>query len=205
MTERIRWRNPAMWLVALLVVNSLWSAVASQEAPNEVNSPSQTETYREIVVAPVAELDRALPARMEVSFSAPNTDSGAIGYIILLNNETKVVEWRGVLGDEVPQWSGTLEPGTYTIETVVDEGIVAQQELFIRPFEAYQLEGHIVLSLLLVFLAFTEQGIRALAKKYKQPEVSDNQELSPFKKMQSGGPDLEHVYDQDSPWREPLR
>ena len=194
-----------MWIVALLVVNSLWSAVASQEAPNEVNSPSQTEAYREVVVAPVAELDRALPARMEVAFSAPNIDDGAVGYIILLNNQTKVAEWSGNLGDEVPQWSGTLEPGTYTIETVVDEGIVAQQELYIRPFEAYQLEGHIMLSLLLVFLAFAEQGTRALIGKFKPSGTSEVQGHSPFKKVQSGGPDRDYVYNQDSPWREPLR
>lgn len=194
-----------MWLLALLVVNSLWSAVASQEAPNEVNSPSQTETYREVVVAPVAELDRPLPARMEVSFSGANTENGSIGYVILLNNQTKVAEWNGNLGDEVPQWSGTLEPGTYTIETVVDEGIVAQQELYIRPFEAYQLEGHILLSLLLVGFAFAEQGIRAMVDKFKQPVSSDVEDHSPFKKKPSGNQEFDDTYDQTSPWREPLR
>ncbi|MBT5284823.1 MAG: hypothetical protein HOL29_02500, partial [Euryarchaeota archaeon] len=84
MTKRNAWVNPVMWFVAVLVVNSLWTAVASQEAPNEVNSPSQTQTYREVVVAPVADLDRALPARIAVTFSAENTDSGSIGYSILL-------------------------------------------------------------------------------------------------------------------------
>jgi len=205
MVERKEWIKPVMWLVAILVVNSLWSTVASQEAPNEINSPSQTQKYREVIVASVAELDRPLPARMVVSFSAENTDTGSVSYSILLNNQTKVAEWSGNLGDDVPQWRGALKPGTYIIETVVDDGIVAQQELFIQPFAAYQLEGHIVLSLMLIGIAFAEQGIRSLANKFKQPLDTQTQERTPYKEIQSEAPEFDHLSENDSPWREPLR
>lgn len=205
MTKRNPWVNPVMWFVAVLVVNSLWSAVASQEAPNEVNSPSQTQTYREVVVAPVADLDRALPARMAVTFTAGSTDSGEIGYSILLNNQTEITSWNGDLGEEVPQWNGKLSPGTYTIETVTDEGIVAQQELYIKPFAAYQLEGHILLSLLLVGFAFAEQGVRALAGRLQSTGKQQPVERTPFKRIAKGMPELDQLPEHDSPWREPLR
>ena len=205
MTKRNAWVNPVRWFVAVLVVNSLWTAVASQEAPNEVNSPSQTQTYREVVVAPVADLDRALPARIAVTFSAENTDSGSIGYSILLDNQTEITSWNGDLGEEVPQWNGKLEPGTYTIETVTDEGIVTQQELYIKPFAAYQLEGHILLSLLLVGFAFAEQGVRALAGRLQNTIQQRPVERTPFKRVTRGMPDLEQLPENDSPWREPLR
>jgi hypothetical protein len=98
-----------------------------------------------------------------------------------------------------------LEPGTYTIETVTDEGIVTQQELYIKPFAAYQLEGHILLSLLLVGFAFAEQGVRALAGRLQNTIQQRPVERTPFKRVTRGMPDLEQLPENDSPWREPLR
>ena len=53
MTKRGGWVNPVLWLLAFLVVNALWSGVAQQEAPNEVNTATQFETFREVEVAPL--------------------------------------------------------------------------------------------------------------------------------------------------------
>ena len=103
-------------------------------------------------------------------------------------------------------WSGALEPGRYTIETLVEEGVLVEQNLDLQPFASVQPHGHVVLTLLLVALAWGEQGVRALLAKRSPSVNNDRNEKVPFKSTGLQQDDDSMLWEEnDSPWRDPLR
>ena len=154
------WQTLLLWAGAVVLVNVLWLNVAGQSAPNEINAEDQFQTYREVNISPVFGSSSPMPAAFETVFSSTSLDEGNVSYAIKLDNETTVHAWSGLLSDEAPVWTGELDPGTYTIETIVDEGIVVEQQLELKPLAAVQTVGHVVLTALLVLLAWGEQGVR---------------------------------------------
>ena len=148
------WTNPVLWVLALVLINVLWSNVAHQEAPNEINAFNNFEPVRELTVTSVFGSAEPLPASLKATFSSSSLDEGNISFSLLLDNQTTVFSWSGLLSDEPPSWKGELEPGTYTVLTEVDEGIEVDQVLVLQPFATIQLQGHAVLSTLLEKILF---------------------------------------------------
>ena len=206
MSSSRRWVNPALWAVALVLINVLWMNVAKQTAPNEINTADQFERFREVDVAPVFGTQDALPAVFSTTFSSLSLDQANVSYTVRLNNESIVFSWSGVLTDEVPDWEGDLTPGTYVVETVVEEGIQVEQVLLLQPFETVQMTGHVVLSFLLVAIACLEQGVRAfIAKNTKTTAAPTTTSTAPFKPSAYNEQETLAWDDTDSPWREPVR
>mgnify|MGYP003349845874 CR=1 FL=1 len=87
-------------------------------------------------------------------FESLSVDNANVSFSIKKDNTTEVYSWSGLLTDDVPLWEGELEPGTYTVETLVEEGVLVEQRLDLKPFAAIQTMGHLVLTLLLVALAW---------------------------------------------------
>jgi len=204
MTKRGGWVNPVLWLLAFLVVNALWSGVAQQEAPNEVNTATQFETFREVEVAPFLNSESAMPARLTTSFTSSTIDQANVSYTLRLNNETVVATWSGLLDEVPPEWAGDLEPGTYVMETQMEEGVMVEQQLWIQPFAPFQIYGHVLLSVLLIATAFLEQGVRRFAERIRS-ETDSAPEKSPFSGLQQGMPEVMLPEGEDAIWREPLR
>jgi hypothetical protein len=204
MAKRAGWVNPLLWVIALLVINALWTGVAQQEAPNEVNTELNFENFREVEIAPFLNSDAAMPARLTVSFASSTVDQANVSYTLRLDNETVVASWSGQLGEPLPSWEGDLEPGTYVMETQLEEGVTVEQHIWIQPFAPFQIYGHVLLSTLLVATAFLEQGLRRLAQRGSTDDVS-KPEKSPFKSIQQGMPDVIMTEGEDVIWREPLR
>ena len=148
-----------------------------------------------------------MPAEMEVVFTGVSVDDGTVSWTIRDAANNVIAQWTGLLSEGPPNWSGALEPGTYTVETTVDEGIVAEQVLQIQPFESYRLEGHIILSFSLFLIAFGEVFIRQKAEAFMAKRVKSNPsrvEKSPFKPLRTGMPDDDISMDEDGPWRSPI-
>jgi len=206
MEQTWSWQTVLLWAVAVVLVNVLWLNVAGQPAPNEINAEDQFQTYREVNISPVFGSSSSIPASFETVFSSTSLDDGNVSYTIKLDNETTVHAWSGTLSEEAPVWTGELEPGTYTIKTTVDEGILVEQQLELKPLAAVQTIGHVVLTTLLVLLAWGEQGVRAfLARRASSKPVSQD-EKAPFKPAGYSHEDNSMAWDEsDSPWREPLR
>jgi len=200
--QRPRWLNPLLWVLALLLVNGLWTSVAQQRAPNELNAPDRFETFRELEVAPVFGQSSAIPARLTTVATSSVVDEANLSVTVRLNNDTEVFGWSGLLSEGVPVWDGELMPGTYTIETRIEEGVDIEQSMDLQPFSSVQVLGHAVLSVLLVGLALAEQSVRTLIKRRKANE--SEQPSSTASPTQSAEPSSPHQYE-DSPWREPLR
>ena len=82
-----------------------------------------------------------------------------------------------------------------------------EQRLNLKPFAAVQTAGHVVLTLLLVALAWGEQGVRALVARRSQREPEKQApEKTPFKTKQFALEEDPIAWDEsDSPWRDPIR
>ncbi len=135
------WQTVLLWAAAIVLVNVLWLNVAGQSAPNEINAENQFQTHREVDISPVFGSSSPIPASFETVFSSTSLDEGNVSYAIKLENQTTVHAWSGLLSDRATVWTGELEPGTYTIETMVDEGIVVEQQLELKPLAAVQTVG----------------------------------------------------------------
>ena len=206
MERRITWQSVLMWVVALLIVNALWLNVAGQTAPNEINTENQFQTHREIDISSVFGNNAPIPAELTTTFSSTSVDQANVSYAIKMNNETVVASWSGDLSSDVPIWIGELEPGRYTIETVVEDGVVVEQDLYLQPFASVQPHGHVVLTLSLVALAWGEQGVRALLAKRSPTTNPIPSEKVPFKsKGFQQEQDSQDWEESDSPWRDPIR
>ena len=203
MSERRKWLNPLLWVVALLIVNLLWQTVSQQVAPNEINNPQQFEAVRQVNISPVFGQETPMPAVLVVGFESSVLEEGNISISIWLNNQTLIFSWSGHLSDEPPSWTGTLQPGEYTIITDLDDGIEITQTLHLKPFATIQYQGHFVLSGCLVIIAFAENMLRLwLASRERTTQVP--KAVAPF--TGTAFHDEEGVpANVDSPWRDPLR
>ena len=206
MMKRQQWQTVLLWVFALLLINGLWVQVSGQTAPNEVNSEDQFQTYREIEVSAVFGSSSAIPATFAATFQSTSVDKANVSFTITLDNTTTVHAWSGQLGDVVPVWSGELAPGTYTVQTVVEEGVTVTQTLELQPFGAVQTVGHFGLSLMLIAFALGEKGVRGWWSRRVPSQRSDVGEKIPFKAKKFANEDEQVSWnDADSPWRDPLR
>ena len=200
------WQTVLLWTVAVLLINALWLNVAGQSAPNEINAEDKFQTYREVDISPVFGSSAPIPASFKAVFSSNSLDEANVSYSIKLENETLIHAWAGQLTEQVPVWTGELEPGTYTVETIVEDGVLVQQQLDLTPLAAVQTLGHVVLSALLILLAWGEQGVRFLFSRRAASKPTIPTETSPFKPVgYAEDEDALGWEEADSPWREPLR
>jgi hypothetical protein len=205
MTAARTWVNPVLWVLALVIINALWSNVSRQEAPNEVNSIDRFETHRSVTVAAVFGSSNAIPATFETDFTSLSLEQANVSFSIKKNNVSVIHSWSGLLTETPPKWEGRLEPGNYTVVTEVEEGVDVEQVLMLEPFDAIRFQGHVVLSLLLVVLAFVEQGIRAFVATRTPTSKTVPEEKAPFKRRSHAREDDLLLSDEEaSPWRAPL-
>lgn len=205
--ERKRLLNLILWPVALLLLNGLWMSVASGSAPYEINDEDHAIETRTVDLGAVLGQDKAMPAVFEVSFTGVSVDDGNVSWVIRDASNTVVAEWSGMLSEGAPNWEGELKPGEYTVETSVDDGIITNQVLQIQPFESYRIEGHLLLSILLFVIAFSEVFIRRKGEEYlekRNANQPEQQEKSPFKPIRAGMPEEDMVVDEEGPWRSPI-
>ena len=205
--ERKQVVNLVLWPVALLVLNSLWMSVAGGVAPYEINDKDHAIETRTVELDSVFGQSKAMPAEFDVEFTGISVDDGHVSWTVRDSSNVVVAQWSGMLSDGPPDWNGALEPGTYTVETVVDEGIIAEQVLYIQPFESYRLEGHILLSVCLFIVAFGEVFIRQKADAYLSKRAASKPaqpEKSPFTPLKSGMPEEDLALDEEGPWRSPI-
>ncbi len=207
MERRLPWQTILLWVVAVVLINAIWMNVAGQSAPNEINAENQFQTHREVNISPVFGSSAAIPATLESTFSSTSLDQANLSIAIKKDNITVVYSWTGQLTDAVPVWSGELEPGIYTVETIVDEGVLVTQQLELQPFGPIQTAGHVVLTLLLIAVAWGEQGVRALLARWKPVKTeTKTTEKTPFKAAKFSQEEDQLAWNEnESPWREPLR
>ena len=200
-----KWLNPALWVTAVIVVNLMWATVVKQEAPKELNNTEQTEPWRSFNLEGAFGSSAPLPVSLEVTFNARTVDEGNVSYVLRFNNETEVNRWTGTTGNQPPVWQGELKPGTYVLETQLEEGVVTEQTLYVAPFEPLRAWGHVGLTLGLVVVSLIDQAVRNFVRNRIRDAPAEATERAPFKPIQRGMPDADIIHAEDSPWRDPLQ
>jgi len=195
--------NPLLWFVALAIINGAWYGVAGGEAKHEINDQQHSTEDRTIEISSVFGLDKEISATFSVEFFKVGADSGNASWKITDQNGQLIAKWQGSIG-QVQGWEGQLSPGTYLINTTMDEGLLTEQNLYIKPFENLRLEGHLLLSIGLIVLAFLEPIVKNNVAKIipkLQPQTSKLKK-NPFKSNDDGMPENDQFHD-DDPWRSP--
>ena len=199
--------NPLMWFVALAIINGAWYGVAGGEAKHEINDQEHSTEDRTIEISSVFGLDKEITATFSVQFFTVSSNSGNASWKIIDESGQVIANWQGIVGQE-QGWEGKLSPGSYVVNTTMDDGILTEQNLYIKPFDNLLREGHILLSIGLIILAFLEpivkkQVAKIIPKQYPQtPETKKN----PFKSNDVGMPENDEFQDDDDddPWRSPI-
>jgi len=196
--------NYAMWAAAFLIINIIWANVSNNVASQELNDADhEFQANREVSLQPVFGSEADLPIEFQSEFV--HVDDASI---------SEDVSWQLVdqKGNVVLSWSGQtnefvsieadLPPGEYTLETTIGENILATQTLDVAPFAPIAIWGHLILSILLVVVAFGEIGIRKFVTKYNEKTVVKEDKPREFRRTRIGMPEADEA--NDSPWRDPI-
>jgi len=196
--------NYAMWAAAFLIINIIWANVSNNVASQELNDADhEFQANREVSLQPVFGSEADLPIEFQSEFV--HVDDASI---------SEDVSWQLVdqKGNVVLSWSGQtnefvsieadLPPGEYTLETTIGENILATQTLDVAPFAPIAIWGHLILSILLVVVAFGEICIRKFVTKYNEKTVVKEDKPREFRRTRIGMPEADEA--NDSPWRDPI-
>jgi len=196
--------NYAMWAAAFLIINIIWANVSNNVASQELNDADhEFQANREVSLQQVFGREADLPIEFQSEFV--HVDDASI---------SEDVSWQLVdqKGNVVLSWSGQtnefvsieadLPPGEYTLETTIGENILATQTLDVAPFAPIAIWGHLILSILLVVVAFGEIGIRKFVTKYNEKTVVKEDKPREFRRTRIGMPEADEA--NDSPWRDPI-
>ena len=196
--------NYGLWFFAFLIINLIWANVSNNVASQELNDVDhEFQANREVLLQPVFGSEADLPIEIQSNF-------------VHVDNASKIEEVSWQLVDEdgkvVLSWSGQtnefvsleadLPPGDYRLETTIGENILATQTLDVAPFAPIAIWGHLILSILLVVVAFGEVGIRKFVSKYNEKTVVKEDKPREFRKTRVGMPEADEA--NDSPWRDPI-
>lgn len=196
--------NIGMWVFALLIINIIWANVSNNVASQELNDiDHEFQANREVSLQPVFGSEANLPIEIQSNFVHVD-DSSRIEDVSwkLVNEDGGVVlSWSGQTNEFV-SLDAELPPGEYTLQTTIGENILATQTLDVAPFAPIAIWGHLILSILLVAVAFGEVGIRKVVSKYNEKTVVEEDKPREFRKTRAGMPEADEA--NDSPWRDPI-
>ena len=205
--ERKRIFNLAMWVVALLIINIIWANVASNKASQQLNDRGfEFQEDRDVSLQAVFGSDSELPVTITSEFVHRDDPSrqANVSWRLIDASGNVVLNWVGST-NEAASVDAELPPGEYTLNTTVEENIIAIQYLNVAPFAPIATMGHILLSSLLVVLAFGESIVRTFITNRMEQSGGKEHKPKEFRKARIGMPEVEGVNEgDDSPWRDPI-
>jgi hypothetical protein len=196
--------NYGMWAVAFLIINIIWANVSNNVASQELNDADhEFQPNREVLLQPVFGSEADLPVEIQSEFVHADDSSKIepVSWKLVDEDGTVVLSWSGQTNEFV-SIEADLAPGDYRLETTIGENILATQTLDVAPFAPVAIWGHLILSVLLVGVAFGEVGIRKLVTKYNEKTPVKEDKPPEFRKSRIGMPEADEA--NDSPWRDPI-
>ena len=196
--------NYAMWAAAFLVINIIWANVSNNVASQELNDADhEFQANREVSLQPVFGSEADLPIEFQSEFVHVDDASKSedVSWQLVDEDGEIVLSWSGQTNEFV-SIEADLPPGEYTLETTIGENILATQTLDVAPFAPIALWGHLLLSVLLVVVAFGEIGIRKFVIKYNEKTTVKEDKPREFRRTRIGMPEADEA--NDSPWRDPI-
>ena len=198
--------NYGMWAFAFLIINIIWANVSNNVASQELNDVDhEFQANREVSLQPVFGSSADLPIEVKSEFVHVDDASKIepVSWKLVDKDGKTVLSWSGQTNEFV-SLEAELPPGEYMLETTVGENILATQTLDVAPFAPIAIWGHLILSVLLVAVAFGEIGVRKIVSKYADGKSTGTKDDKPreFRKTRVGMPEADEA--NDSPWRDPL-
>ena len=205
--ERKRIFNLAMWVVALLIINIIWANVASNKASQQLNDRGfEFQEDRGVSLQAVFGSDSELPVTITSEFVHRDDPSrqANVSWRLIDASGNVVLNWVGST-NEAASINAELPPGEYTLNTTVEENVLAIQYLNVAPFAPIATMGHVLLSFLLVAVAFGESIVRTFITNRLEQSGGKENKPKEFRKARIGMPEVEGVSEaDDSPWRDPI-
>ena len=198
--------NYGMWAFAFLIINILWANVSNNVASQELNDADhEFQANREVSLQPVFGSEADLPIEIQSEFVHVDDASRIedVSWKLVDEGGKTVLSWSGQT-NEFASVEAELPPGEYTLETTIGENILATQTLDVAPFAPIAIWGHLILSILLVAVAFGEIGVRKIVSKYSNEKSTETKDDKPreFRRTRVGMPEADEA--NDSPWRDPI-
>ena len=196
--------NYGLWFFAFLIINLIWANVSNNVASQELNDVDhEFQANREVLLQPVFGSEADLPIEIQSNFVHVDNASKIedVSWQLVDEDGKVVLSWSGQTNEFV-SLEADLPPGDYRLETTIGENILATQTLDVAPFAPIAIWGHLILSILLVVVAFGEVGIRKFVSKYNEKTVVKEDKPREFRKTRVGMPEADEA--NDSPWRDPI-
>lgn len=196
--------NYGLWFFAFLIINLIWANVSNNVASQELNDVDhEFQANREVLLQPVFGSEADLPIEIQSNFVHVDNASKIedVSWQLVDEDGKVVLSWSGQTNEFV-SLEADLPPGDYRLETTIGENILATQTLDVAPFAPIAIWGHLILSILLVAVAFGEVGVRKFVSKYNAKTVVKEDKPREFRKTRIGMPEADEA--NDSPWRDPI-
>ena len=196
--------NYGLWFFAFLIINIIWANVSNNVASQELNDiDHEFQANREVSLQPVFGSEADLPIEIQSNFVHVDNASKIeeVSWQLVDDDGKVVLSWSGQTNEFV-SLEADLPPGEYMLETTIGENILATQSLDVAPFAPIAIWGHLILSILLVVVAFGEMGVRKVVSKYNEKTVVKEDKPREFRKTRVGMPEADEA--NDSPWRDPI-
>ena len=194
--------NYGLWFFAFLIINLIWANVSNNVASQELNDVDhEFQANREVLLQPVFGSEADLPIEIQSNFVHVDNASKIedVSWQLVDEDGKVVLSWSGQTNEFV-SLEADLPPGDYRLETTIGENILATQTLDVAPFAPIAIWGHLILSILLVAVAFGEVGVRKVVSKYNEKTVVKEDKPREFRKTRVGMPEADEANEaNDSP------
>lgn len=156
-------KNRILWIIALIIVNSVWYNVSQQSASQEINRPgADFSGAREAKIASLV----GDSGDFEIEHCFTSSNGGVHNASIRVELDSKILyEWSGDTDDGCVTYSSDSDEGKLVVFTVMEDGAESKTTLVTWPLKNAFIPGMIIFSLGTLLVAYLETLVRVVIKK----------------------------------------
>ena len=195
----------SLWIVSLIVVNLIWSNVASMTAIQELNDfDREVDEFAQVELSQFFGSLKAMPVSIVTETSGGENSGESFTWSITDETGQELYRWSGDYNTSIPEWNAELEPGLYSIQVQHPDFVSVKQYAEISPLAAHETNVRIFLNLGLFLVALIDFMIRnRFSKMESKPKTKSDYTPPSFKKVSKFDESAE-VVDVQSPWQDPI-
>ena len=195
----------SLWIVSLIVVNLIWSNVASMTAIQELNDfDREVDEFAQIELSQFFGSQKPMPVSIVTETSGGENSGESFTWSITDETGQELYRWSGDYNTSIPAWNAELEPGLYSVQVQHPDFVSVKQYAEISPLAVHETSVRILLNLGLFLIALIDFMIRnRFSKMESKPKPRSDFTPASFKKVSKFDDSAESVDDQ-SPWQDPI-
>ncbi len=195
----------SLWIISLIVVNLIWSNVASMTAIQELNDfDREVDEFAQIELSQFFGSQKPMPVSIVTETSGGENSGESFTWSITDETGQELYRWSGDYNTSIPAWNAELEPGLYSVQVQHPDFVSVKQYAEISPLAVHETSVRILLNLGLFLIALIDFMIRnRFSKMESNPKAKSDFTPPSFKKVSKFDESVEVVDDQ-SPWQDPI-